>query len=640
MIDNTEVIEEGKTSAGIGISWRAVVIGLLLIPINVYWVILSELRWGVILTLNPLFVTPIFYLLGLVGINVLLRRVAPKQVLKPSEMVIIYIMLVLSCTIATMDYIINLISFMPYARWNVTSDNNWATNIFPYLPKHLLVWNKSLLEGYYYGNSTMYRPAVLLMWAGPLAFWSFFIFTSSWIMFCINVLLRKAWMDNTKLTYPTVRLPFALTEEDKPGSMLRSKVLWSGFVVAAGISSLNQLHNWFPSVPFIQVQPWFIPQSEAWMGGSALRTTFYPFAIGLAFLVPLDISFSCWFFYLFLKLQSVAGFYAGLNGIPEFPWRGEQAAGGWFAFGILLLWSSRKYLKGVLRTAFNNDGSDNGEPISYRAAFWGWLIGSIIFFAFWLAAGMSLFWASFTMFSYFMVSIAITRIRAEAGAQHSVWLMEPFRMVRPFGSNFVGSGSMAGSAVSHWFWDMNRSHMMPAQMEAFKLAKDHGMNLRKLVIPMILAIVIATIVGMWSSLHVLYKDGAVMSVGYGGYTGYEAYEWLNKAVNGGFPAEIQRFWGIGVGAAFVTILTVLRERFAWFPFHPLGFCASFGMYLHWVPFFVAWLIKLVVLRFGGFKAYKAVMPFFIGLILGDYITGAIWSLIGIFYHIPAYQIFG
>jgi hypothetical protein len=114
---------------------RVILFGLLMLPFNVYWVIVSELRWYVILTLNPLFVTPIFYLFLLVGANSMLRRFAPRWVLRPAELVVLYVMMVISCTIATHDFMINLMSSMGYARWFATPENQWETTMFPHLPR-------------------------------------------------------------------------------------------------------------------------------------------------------------------------------------------------------------------------------------------------------------------------------------------------------------------------------------------------------------------------------------------------------------------------------------------------------------------------------------------------------------------------
>jgi hypothetical protein len=49
---------------------------------------------------------------------------------------------------------------------------------------------------------------------------------------------------------------------------------------------------------------------------------------------------------------------------------------------------------------------------------------------------------------------------------------------------------------------------------------------------------------------------------------------------------------------------------------------------HLMPsIFVAWLIKVVVLRIGGIQLYSRIRPFFLGLILGQYGAGGIWLAI-------------
>lgn len=40
------------------------------------------------------------------------------------------------------------------------------------------------------------------------------------------------------------------------------------------------------------------------------------------------------------------------------------------------------------------------------------------------------------------------------------------------------------------------------------------------------------------------------------------------------------------------------------------------------------MIKLLIVRYGGMKTYRRLLPFFIGLILGDYVSGALWALFG------------
>ena len=72
----------------------------------------------------------------------------------------------------------------------------------------------------------------------------------------------------------------------------------------------------------------------------------------------------------------------------------------------------------------------------------------------------------------------------------------------------------------------------------------------------------------------------------------------------------------------------LRHRFAWWPLHPLGFpiASTFTIvYYGWLSIFLAWLLKATILRYGGVRTYRALLPFFLGLILGDFTTAACGS---------------
>lgn len=620
---------------------RAIVIGLLLVPLNVWWVIVAELRWYVVLTLNPIFVTPIFYLFCLVGANSLIRRFAPRLVFSAAEMVVIYVMLVVSCTIATHDFIINLMSTMGWAPWFANDTNRWQQTLFPALPRWLLVWDMTVLEGYFNGSSSLYDPKVLRAWLAPLGFWSIFIYDVGWMMLCMTVIVRRAWMDETRLSFPTVRLPLALTEEPGPQHILRSPAMWAGLAVAAGLALMNGLHQWFPLLPHFQTRALYLNITQPpWSAANPMWISWYPFGIGLAYLVPLDVSFSCWFFYLFFKAQAVAGHRMGYGSTPDMPFVHEQLIGAWYAFGISLLVLYRRYIWDILKTVWQRRPDAGDEPMPYRVAVVGLVIGMGIFFWFWVLAGMSPLWSLVCLFTYLLVSFAITRVRAEAGSQHNIWDLEPMNLMRLFNSESLGSANLGAASLSHWYWRLNRSHVMPSMFESFKLAQEQGIRMRSLVWPMLAAFALSSVVGMWSCLHIFYSQGALAKVqGFAAWTGWEQFNWLQSALDPGFKPEPARWAAAAGGAALTVALASIRTRFAGFPFHPLGYCVGAELRWLWFPFFIAWLAKLVIMRFGGLTNYRRALPFFLGLILGDYVAGALWSLVGAVFGIPAYQIF-
>jgi len=91
----------------------------------------------------------------------------------------------------------------------------------------------------------------------------------------------------------------------------------------------------------------------------------------------------------------------------------------------------------------------------------------------------------------------------------------------------------------------------------------------------------------------------------------------------------------------VLFLQVMRRGFLWWPFHPAGYAlaVSFAMDYFWFCFFIAWVAKLLIIRFGGMKMHNAAVPFFLGLVLGDYVMGSVWALYGPLNGLQTYKIF-
>ena len=95
------------------------------------------------------------------------------------------------------------------------------------------------------------------------------------------------------------------------------------------------------------------------------------------------------------------------------------------------------------------------------------------------------------------------------------------------------------------------------------------------------------------------------------------------------------------GALMVLGLRGMRGAFLWWPFHPVGYAlaVSYAMDYFWFAFFVSWLIKALIVRFGGMKAHNTAIPFFLGLILGDYVTGSLWAIYGPMTGLQTYKIY-
>ena len=87
-------------------------------------------------------------------------------------------------------------------------------------------------------------------------------------------------------------------------------------------------------------------------------------------------------------------------------------------------------------------------------------------------------------------------------------------------------------------------------------------------------------------------------------------------------------WTVAGGLIMVGLM-IARHHYIWWPLHPLGFAVSMGWVMNsiWFSIFLAWLIKVVVLKYCGLRLYQQTRPFFLGVVLGQFAVGGIWLLI-------------
>ena len=637
-----------------GFSLRAVLLGLCLLPVNAIWVTVVEVRWySLDGSCLPLFVTPVFMLLVLAGGNAIVSRLRPRLALTQAELLTIYIMVVVSSTLSGHDMIQNLFGTIGHAYHFATPENGYETLFWRYLPDWMVVKDRHALDLFYEGGVNWFQLDLLRAWAMPLLMWGLFTFVLILTMLGINVIIRKPWTEHEKLAFPLVVLPLELTRDLQHARFFRNRMMWAGFAVAAAIDILNGIHTLVPSVPMLKTTFGSFSNLVSdylnyrpWNAMGSVRLSLYPFMIGLAFFLPSDLSFSAWFFYVVGKLQLVGSALIGRESLRGLPYLNEQAAGAWLMLAVVSLWATRAHLRAVWRKAWGLPSGldDRTEPISYRAALLLIMVGLIIIFAWCMAAGMT-FWPIVGMMSiYYLLSIAMTRVRAELGAPHEIYFVNPHRIMTGIGrAGSFRDADLTILATHYWYNRCYRCHPMPNQLEAFKMAQQSSLDRRRLFWALALATVGAIVASYWSNLKVTYDAGAAAKArGFKGWLGWEAYDgflrpWLLS------PAETN--WG-GViamiaGGVVVVGLQALRTRFVNLPFHPAGYALaiSFAMDYFWFAVFVSWLLKVIILRYWGGKAHRQAVWVALGLIAGDYFVGSIWAIIGPLMGRLTYKIF-
>ncbi|MDQ1329120.1 MAG: hypothetical protein QG641_2409, partial [Candidatus Poribacteria bacterium] len=97
---------------------------------------------------------------------------------------------------------------------------------------------------------------------------------------------------------------------------------------------------------------------------------------------------------------------------------------------------------------------------------------------------------------------------------------------------------------------------------------------------------------------------------------------------------------IAIGLLSTVVLASMRMRFIWWSLHPAGFAvsSSWSMNVLWSSIFISWAIKFAILKIGGLRLHRQSIPFFLGLILGEFVVGSIWSIRGVVFHVSSYLI--
>ena len=633
--------------------YRAIVLGAMLVPVNVYFLLYMEVGFrnmsnagaGPYPSTISLFANTVLFLIVLTLLNGLIARWFDAA-LERGELLVIYAMLTVSTAIVSIDFLDVLVPMMTYPFRFATAENRWAQIILPHIPSWISVSDPDAVRGWYEGHTAL-DWAIIRHWLVPIGVWSSVILTMLAVMYCINTLVRQQWMESEKLLFPIVELPLQITEPNR--RIFRSRLMWAGFAVAGGISILNGMQLFYPSLPALNVKMWDVSPLMPGRPWSAIGWTpisFYPYGIGLSFLLPLDMLFSCWFFYVSWRVIRIVGdVYGVYESTPTFPFMDQQALGSYYLVAVFALWSARRHLARIFRAAFRgqHDPDEANGPMRYRTAFLGIAVGLIVLTWFFQVIGMGWYVAAAVVVMYFFLALAIAKMHAEFGP--------PAHDLHGIGPEIVLIGALGPAAFNpqqltamNWLFWFNRAYRsipIAYQLDAFKLAHRTDTPQRYMAIALGLASVAAVVSGFWIFLHFGYTRGA--SVGMAGhipYFGMQAYSWrLHSWLVVPKPPDIPATLAIGWGMAFAYFLYFMKLRVGWWPFHPLGFAisTSYSIGTLWLPMFIAWLAKFLTLRYGGMKMYKTAMDFFIGLLLGDFIIGCLWPMVGWVLNAPTYS---
>ncbi len=360
--------------------------------------------------------------------------------------------------------------------------------------------------------------------------------------------------------------------------------------------------------------------------------------IGFFFLANAEAVFSLWVFnriaWAVHGWMTILGteYRADLGPYSATPVFGYLALGAFLGLAFTTARGAWPHLRAVARAAFGRaQVADADEPMAYKTAFWG-VIGGLVVMAAWLYwAGMPLFVVPLFLLGVLAIFLAITRVVIESGMAEAVPPTVPAGFTHAvLGNQAVGAQGMVTQSLTYiWAGDM-RTLVMTSAAHGYRLSEVVRDNRRALTGAMFLAIPITALAAIITTLYLGYTHGGVSLNPWFFIDGAQwPYKWMAER-NANPVGPNYSGWALAVGGGlFAWFLAFMRQRYVWWPFHPVGFAIAPTWIVNeiWLSAFIAWLLRGLIVRYGGLRGYRRARPYFLGLILGQFTCNGLWLII-------------
>lgn len=549
--------------------------------------------------------------------------------LKKAELLLIFIMASIASVLPGLGFMQNLMSVITGMPYFASPVNQWAELIIEKTSRFMVIQDKQAVA-YYYEGLPPGEVIPYMAWIKPLGFTLLLVLAFSFLSICFMVLFRKQWIEKEKLIYPLTILPLEMIKKEKGSRipvLFKDKLFWTAFVLVF----VFYLFNW------LSMASTGSKMLELSGGISFFRRTigfslrpYFPL-LGLAYLVPRSVSLSLWLFHVLFTVQNglllVSGFtlpgsnvpYGARSALVTF-----QSGGAMMMLVIALFWRARKHLGDCFRKAFNRncDIDDSDELLSYRTAVFGVIISFLAMAGFMIYFGMPWLVALIFMFFVLVVLVGLTRIVCQTGLPvaaanctppaYTTYLLPP--------SAVTEQGYIAMGFQYTWANEV-RTSIMASTGHALKIQEDGHIPRGMLFAGIITAIVLSYAASSYMYIHSAYLIGATNvgrgGAGMSGWIANDMLSFINRPLTGDIIGS--RYIFTGVGALIMGVLMFCHSKFLWWPIHYIGFPIADSIPLRrwWFAIFIAWLIKGLILKFGGHNVYKKSVPFFLGLIMSN-----------------------
>ncbi len=653
------------------VNLRSVVLGLLgvvlicaVAPFNDYVLNNSVLIGGSLPIAAVLYV----FILA-VFVNGPLNRFGRRS-LTTGEMMVILVMVLVACCIPTSG----LMRFWPASLvgpWNYINEKPEVAQIFSRLQLPDWFWptmgdNKPAdpIVSTFYSRIDPAAPGSVwvqtwMAWLPPTLGWGVFLGGMAMALVGLSIIVAKQWTLNERVAFPIAQVQMSLIQQPSPGRWLNDTLrspafLWTVALILL-IRALQGLHQYNPIIPSIPVgfdlTGLFVDQPLSFVDPWVRYASIYFLVVGLSFFAASRISFSLWACMILFQFVNM-----GLGSVQiemNNNYRRDINLGSLVAFAIMIAWTGRHFYLETLKRMFFilRTPSTDDAIVSPRTAGWIALIGTTLAIAWLMLVAMSFAGAVMLVLGLLITWVVMANVVAHSGLptayalsgprEWSLWTFQNADPAKAYSVTDVGNQFLIQKIGGMWAYASDQLGVYATH--SAKLAQDqHPKPGRKLLMAIAMALVVGFAVSQASSLFIYYKYSASLDE--------KAEAPLNKEV-----VEGQPYWTMGhtyrthkeglardsltIEAAsrsvsaglFTGLLAVMQLRYNWWPLHPIGFLMlfSFSMKNVWFSIFLGWLIKAVVVKYGGGHLLNVFRPIAMGLILGDVLASGGFGLVAL-----------
>jgi len=616
--------------------------------------------------------------LMLAVVNPLLGKIWRKLILRPAELAVMVTMMLVACSIPGRGLMeeFTYVLAMP-AHWNRLSTEWRKHKLLDYVPPQALPadgkYDEQVQPGYITGLRKPGQRISLYQvpwakWQRSLQTWLPLLLLSAACSVCLAMILHKQWSVNERLRYPIADFANSLLQRDAEGksTILHNRMFWLGLAIILFIRGVNATNAWmdgrFISIPMSfdlraigQRFPIFHKDIN---GRMLLWLQVYPIVIAFSLFLASDISFSmgvCQFlcFPILAYLITI-----GVDMRTDYELGGVQGwhrAGSYIGMGLILLYTGRQHYWNVLKSAFTfrPNARVAGATVWACRIFLVCLVAMVV-----LITDLGLAWplSIIVVLLTLLTFVCVSRVGAETG----LFYIQPGwqacgMMLGLFGAYAMGPQGIIIACMVCMVLSADQSMaLMPHVTNVLRLCDRVGIRPHKTggiaMITYILCLAVAVPAVLWAcynwgapkygySYHRIptvpfraADTGAAELIASGELTESEKLSPMQRLTS--FRPKKHFYWAIGSGVALVALASFLRLRFSWWPIHPLIFVVwtTWPLQVFCHSFLIGWLLKVLVLRFGGPQTYARCKPLMIGVIAGEVLAAvALMGIGGIYY---------